>query len=136
YIKLLATTRSTADDVAAQTFVVADSIRGHAVQRALAESSARMAAKDPALAGLVRSEQDLSKQLRAQLGSLNNPLGVPQGEREEQILHEVESSIARLGVEGGGARAEIRGRSPAYADLVNPKPPSIEEIKEALHDGE
>lgn len=136
YIKLLATTRNAADDVAAQTFVVADSIRGHAVQQALAESSARVAAKDPALAELVRSEQDLSKQLRAQLGSLNNLLSVPSNERDEQILRDVESSIARLRIDRDRARAEINGRFPAYADLVNPKPPGIEQIKEALHDGE
>jgi CHAT domain-containing protein len=136
YIKLLATTRNASDDVAAQTFVVADSIRGHAVQRALAESSARAAAKDPALAELVRSEQDLSKQVRAQLGSLNNLLSVPSSERDEQALHDVEGSIARLRVDRDAARAEIKALFPAYADLVNPKPPSIEQIKEALHDGE
>jgi CHAT domain-containing protein len=136
YIKLLATARNAADDVAARTFVLADSIRGRAVQQALAESSARVAAKDPALAKLVRSEQDLSKQLRAQLGSLNNLLSVPSNERDEQVLHDVESSIARLRVDRDSARAEINGRFPAYADLVNPKPPGIEQIKEALHDGE
>ncbi|WP_194477626.1 CHAT domain-containing protein [Bradyrhizobium sp. CCBAU 53338] len=136
YIKLLATTRSPADDIAAQTFILADSIRGHAVQQALAESSARVAAKDPALAELVRNEQDLSKQLRARVGSLNNLLNVPSSERDEKILHDVESSIARLRVDRDVARAEMNGRFPAYADLVNPKPPSIAQIKDALHDGE
>jgi CHAT domain-containing protein len=136
YIKLLATVRNTAGDVPARTFVLADSIRGHAVQQALAESSARVAAKDPALAELVRSEQDLSKQLRAQLGSLNNLLSVPSNERDEQVLHDVEESVARLRIDRDAARAELTTRFPAYADLVNPKPPSIERIKAALHDGE
>lgn len=136
YIKLLATARSPADDVAAQTFIMADSIRGHAVQQALAESSARVAAKDPALAELVRNEQDLSKQLRAQLGSLNNLLSVPSNERDEQVLRDIENSIGRLRMDRDVARAEINKRFPAYADLVNPKPPGIEQIREALHDGE
>lgn len=136
YIKLLATARIATDDVAARTFVLADSIRGHAVQRALAESSARVAAKDPALAELVRNEQDLSKQLRAQLGSLNNLLSVPSNERDEQVLRDIENSIGRLRMDRDVARAEINKRFPAYADLVNPKPPGIEQIKEALHYGE
>src|SRR4029077_20578484 len=52
YIKLLAKTPAATGDVAAQTFSLADSIRGHAVQQALAESSARASIKDPALAEL------------------------------------------------------------------------------------
>ena len=40
--------------------------------QALADSSARAVAKDPALAELVRNEQDLAKQVSAQLGALNN----------------------------------------------------------------
>ena len=47
---------------------LADAIRGRSVQQALAASSARAAAKDPALAELVRKEQDLGKQVNAQLG--------------------------------------------------------------------
>ena len=38
----------------------------------MAESSARLAGKDPALADLVRNEQDLGKQIGAELGMLNN----------------------------------------------------------------
>ena len=50
------------NDVAVETFALADAVRGHALQQALADSSARMVAKDPALAKLVRNEQDLAKQ--------------------------------------------------------------------------
>jgi CHAT domain-containing protein len=136
YIFLMATASAAQDDVAAQTFALADAIRGRAVQKAFAESSARAAAMEPALAKLVRSEQDLSKQVRAQLGSLNNLLSVPSSQRDEYVLHGVERSIAQLGSDRDAARAEIKKRFPAYADLVNPKPPGIEQIQEALHDDE
>ena len=56
-------------------FSLADSIRGHSVQQALAASSARASAKDPALAELVRNEQDLGKQVDAQLGAAQQPAG-------------------------------------------------------------
>ena len=49
------------NDVAVETFALADAIRGRSVQQALASSSARMVAKDPALAELVRKEQDLGQ---------------------------------------------------------------------------
>ncbi|RXH08319.1 CHAT domain-containing protein [Bradyrhizobium guangzhouense] len=136
YIMLMARTSIAQDDVAAQTFAWADAIRGHAVQKALEESSARAAAMDPALAELVRREQDLSKQARAQLGFLNNLLSVPSNQRDESVLRSVEGSLAQLRSDRDAARAEIKERFPAYADLVNPKPPSIDQIREALHDDE
>ena len=84
YIALRNRTQTGADDgVAVETFALADAIRGHSVQQALAASSARAQIKDPALAELVRQEQDLSKQVNAQLGTLNNVLALPSGQRDE-----------------------------------------------------
>ncbi|WP_426412905.1 CHAT domain-containing protein [Bradyrhizobium ganzhouense] len=136
YILLMARTPIAQDDVAAQTFAWADAIRGRAVQKAFAESSARAAATNPALASLVRSEQDLSKQAWAQLGLLNNLLSVPSNQRDEHVLRSVERSVAKLRSDRDAARAEIKERFPTYANLVNPQPPSIDQIKEALHDDE
>jgi tetratricopeptide (TPR) repeat protein len=62
YIRLLARHKDDpGSSVSSQTFQLAEAIRGHSVQQALAASSARMIAKDPALAVLVRKEQDLVK---------------------------------------------------------------------------
>ena len=77
YLALLARAEGTGSSVGEETFGLADAIRGHSVQQALAASSARAAAKDPALAELVRKEQDLTKQVNAQLGTLNNVLAIP-----------------------------------------------------------
>ena len=65
YFALLARAQGTTDAVGEETFGLADAIRGHTVQQALAASSARAAAHDPALAELVRKEQDLTKQVNA-----------------------------------------------------------------------
>src|SRR5262249_2334208 len=68
YLRLLSRTRGEpSGDVAAETFPLADAVRGQSVQHALAASSARMTAKDPALAELIRNEQDLSMQINALL---------------------------------------------------------------------
>ena len=136
YLNMLAREKNATGDVGAETFSLADAIRGRSVQQALAASSARATAKDPALAELVRKEQDLGKQINAQLGTLTNALSLPSGERDEKGVQAINASINSLRAERLKARQEISQRFPAYADLVSPKPPSVEQIKATLTDGE
>ena len=136
YIKLLASTQSSSGDVAVDTFSLADAVRGRSVQRALAASGARASIKDPALAELVRKEQDLDKQVSAQLGLLNNILALPPDERDPQGIKGVNASIEKLRAERDQARAEINRRFPAFADLVDPRPPSVAQIQATLAQGE
>jgi tetratricopeptide (TPR) repeat protein len=111
-------------------------VRGRSVQRALAASGARASIKDPALAELVRKEQDLDKQVSAQLGLLNNILALPPDERDPQGIKGVNASIEKLRAERDQARAEINRRFPAFADLVDPRPPSVAQIQATLAQGE
>jgi hypothetical protein len=133
YIELAART-SNNTSAAAETFALADSIRGQSVQNALEASSARSAVKDPALVDLVRKEQDLSKQINAQLGALYNALSSEV--REESVIKATIASLDKLRADRDKARAEINTKFPAYADLVSPKPPSVDQIKATLADGE
>ena len=136
YIGVLARAQNRTGDMAVETFSLADSIRGHSVQQALAASSARMVAKDPALQDLVRKEQDLSKQINAQLGTLNNVLTLPSSERDEKGVAAINGSITRLRADRDKARQEINKRFPSYADLVDPRPPSVDQVKATLRSGE
>jgi CHAT domain-containing protein len=136
YITLLARAGTWNDKFAAETFALADAIRGRSVQQALAASSARSLAQDAELAALVRKEQDLSKQLSAQLGTLNNVLSLASAERDEKNVAALTASIKVLRAEHARARQEINQRFPAYADLVSPKPPAVDEIRAALADDE
>ncbi len=136
YIGVLARAQNRTTDMAVETFSLADSIRGHSVQQALAASSARMVAKDPALQDLVRKEQDLSKQINAQLGTLNNVLSLSSSERDEKGIAAINGSIVKLRADRDKARQEINKRFPSYADLVDPRPPSVDQIKATLRPGE
>lgn len=136
YLMLLARAEGTGKDVGEETFSLADAVRGRSVQQALAASSARAAAKDPALAELVRKEQDLTKQVNAQLGTLNNVLALPSAERDEKGVVQIQASIAALRGQRDKARQEIKQKFPTYADLVSPKPPSVAEIRATLADDE
>lgn len=136
YIAVLARGTAASVDVGVETFALADAIRGHSVQNALAASSARAAADDPVLAELVRKEQDLSKQVNAQLGTLNNVLALAASERDKNGVQAINASIDALRADRNKARGEIAQRFPAYADLVSPKRPSVAEIKTSLAEGE
>ncbi|MGZ5871388.1 MAG: CHAT domain-containing protein [Bradyrhizobium sp.] len=135
YIGLLAKTQDRATDtVALDTFALADAIRGQSVQKALSASSARSVAHDPALAELVRKEQDLGKQINAQLGALNNALA--SNERDENVVNATKALIDKLRVDRQKIRDDITKRFPSYAELIDPKPPTVEQIREALVSGE
>jgi CHAT domain-containing protein len=136
YISLLARARSKSHEFAVETFGLADAVRGRSVQQALAASSARMTVKDPALAELARTEQDLGKQISGQLGMLNNVLALPSGDRDENVVRAINAAIEKLRADRTKARQDINRRFPSYADLIDPKPPSVEQIKSTLRPGE
>jgi CHAT domain-containing protein len=134
YISLARNTRQPGK--ANETFALADTIRGSSVQQALAESSIRASASDPALAKIVRQEQDLGKQMSAQLGLLNNLLAMPPADRDKGIVETTSASIEKLRRERAAVRSEIDERFPSYADLVHPKSPNVDQIKASLKAGE
>lgn len=135
YIGLLARSGDNATgQISLETFTLADAIRGQSVQKALSASSARSVANDPALAELVRKEQDLGKQINAQLGALNNALS--SNMREESVLKATRASIDKLRADRQGVREDINKRFPSYAELIDPKPPTVDQIRQALVEGE
>jgi CHAT domain-containing protein len=134
YVGVLSRSDGGKDDVARETFALADAIRGQSVQKALSESSARAVAKDPALAELVRNEQDLGKEINAQLGALNNALG--SDVRDDAVIKATKATIDKLRADRSKVRDDISKRFPSYAELIDPQPPSVDQIKEALADGE
>jgi CHAT domain-containing protein len=136
YFTLLARSKEAQGDIGTETFALADAVRGHSVQQALAASGARSAVTDPALAELVRKEQDFSKEINAQLGTLNNVLALSSEERDEKGVQGLNASINALRAERSKARQEINRRFPAYAELVSPKSPNVDEIRASLGDHE
>lgn len=135
YIVMLAKNNDNATgEVSLETFALADSIRGQSVQKALSASSARSVAKDPALAELVRKEQDFGKQINAQLGALNNALS--SNARDEKVVKATNASIDKLRSDRDKVRQEINRKFPSYAELIDPKPPTVEQIKATLTPGE
>jgi CHAT domain-containing protein len=133
YIGLLARAPQVAGgDAATESFRLADVIRSRPVQNALAASSARAAAGNPALAALARKEQDLQKEASAQFGLLNNTLALPPEQRDDKAIGDLRDSIDRLHAEHAAARAEIARKFPNYDSLIEPRSPSVEQIRAVL----
>jgi CHAT domain-containing protein len=123
-------------DPASETFQLAEAIRGRSVQHAILESSARVVARDPALADLFRQVQDLGKQISALLGLLNNVLSLPQDQRDEASIRGLRAEIDRLRAEHNKAEQEISRKFPSYAALIEPKSPTVDDVRASLQAGE
>ncbi len=135
YIGLLARTNPSAE-TAGETFRLADTVRGRAVQKALTASGARMNTSDMALAAAVRQEQDLRQQIGAQLGQLNRLLALPASERDAVGVAGMQKQIETMRTQHAQVRADLDKRFPDYADLIDPKPPTAAQIKDILRPGE
>ena len=123
-------------DPVAEAFLIADVARGSSVQRALAAASARAAIREPELARLAREEQDSGRRIASLTGILVNLLA----RRPEQQLPQVIAAIRRDIDELRKARStviqEIAKRFPDYANLIDPKPVSLEAARKMLRTGE
>ena len=135
-IGLIAGSSAGVAERADQTFALGEAIRGHAVERALAQSSARVAARDATSAEIVRKSQDIEKQLGAQLDLMNGLLALPSSERDEKAVTQLNETITRLRVEQKSVGTTLVAQFPDYANLVNPKSPSIGDIRTVLRPDE
>src|SRR5262245_19545194 len=134
YILLLA--RSSLPNRAEEGMRVSEAIRGRSVQNALASSAARAAARTPAMAEVVRKEQDLHKQAVAQAALLSNVLAEPPEQRDASSVKDLQGELARLRKDRQEARREIARRFPEYASLIRPAPATVDDIRASLRSDE
>ncbi|HEX9464815.1 MAG TPA: CHAT domain-containing protein [Alphaproteobacteria bacterium] len=123
-------------DVAGEAFKIADALRGGGVQRALTASGARAAATDPALADLVRREQDAQKQVAALQGVLTYVLSGPADQRDPAGLQSMRTQIDTLRGARAAIRQDIERKFPDYVNLIDPRPATIEQAQRSLRPGE
>jgi CHAT domain-containing protein/tetratricopeptide (TPR) repeat protein len=142
YIALLAQIRGTplerdaGIDATAEAFRLAEVVRGRSVERALDASAARTVAPTPALADLIRREQDQRKQLAALQGLLGNLLSAPTDQQDPAAVKALRSQIETLRKGRQTLSQQIDRDFPAYAQLVNPPPTTLEVGRRALRPGE
>lgn len=119
-------------DPVAEAFAIADVARGSAVQRAVIASSARASLPDPALAELVRKEQDAGNRRLSLSKILARLASASEGQRLDGVMAELQRELESLGKEQESLRRELARRFPDYASLVDPKPVVPGDIQAAL----
>ncbi len=142
YIGLLADVQGTpvaaaaGVDPAHEAFRLTEVARGRGVQRALSASAVRAAAKTPALADLVRREQDATKQIATLYGGLANTLSAPTDQQDAPALDRTRAQINALERARQALTGQIVREFPAYAQLLNPPPATVEQARAILRPGE
>ncbi len=116
-----------------EAFLVAAEARAHRVSAAVSASVSRSRIADPELAELARREQDAQRQVRALRGLLANATlrGGSDATREQ-----LSTRVNGLRAARAAIVKELEQRFPAYAEIINPKPPSRSSIQHALRGGE
>lgn len=123
-------------DIPVQIFHLCESINGSLVKQALGASGARAAAVTPELADLVRREQDASKQIESLKLIMANLLAAPPDQVEQNVVTDLQASIATLGQARKAILVEIQNRFPRYEEFVNPQVPGFETLRRHLKSGE
>jgi CHAT domain-containing protein len=128
----VAKTPGTGLDVPDEAFRMADLARGSSVQQAIAAVAVRARLPDGSLAELARQDQDALNRI----GALNVVLGrlaaAPENETFKQLIARRRAEIDSLRATHTALQAEIRRRSPEYAELIDPRPAELADIRRAL----
>jgi hypothetical protein len=88
------------------------------------------------LRGFLRRPALIDLQTAGQPSVLNNALALSSSERDDAGIRAINIAIDNARTERGKTRAEIARRFPSYADLIDPKSPTVEETRQALRPGE
>jgi CHAT domain-containing protein len=125
-----------ARDAGGRAFMLADLARGRGAQGALAAAAARAGSSDSAISGLMRREQDLGGMINALNGYLLNQSLLPAGEQSPKIIAALQARVSGMRVERSRIRDEVYRKFPRYAELVNPRPATLEQARPSLREGE
>ena len=138
YIALLARMGSASGvDAAAESFRLADAVRSRSVQRALAASSARATAANPALADLVRKTPGYWRsRLAPSSACLTTCWPCPAAERDEKALKTLQADIEKMRSARDAAKKELAGKFRNYASLVEPAPPTADDMRAVMQPDE
>ncbi|MCX5819728.1 MAG: CHAT domain-containing protein [Deltaproteobacteria bacterium] len=142
YIRLLARIqgstleRELGIDVAETAFKLAEANRGKSVQGALVASGARSAVTEPALADLIRQEQDAGNQISVMENTILDLLAAPASQRDPNLVGTLQKNVEQLRRARGALLKETKRRFPKYADFVHPPLQSMRSVQGILCPGE
>ncbi|UPK32120.1 CHAT domain-containing protein [Bradyrhizobium sp. 186] len=96
----------------------------------------RAAASSPELAGLVRSEQDLRREVEALNKQLSDALARPEAERNASLITQQKQALAAKTAEFNKVKGGIADKSPSYTELTSTVVVKAEETQRLLSNDE
>lgn len=117
---------------ATEAFQIADIARGSGVQRALTSSAARSNIKDPQLANLARQEQDLQRRINTLSELLTGLLSAAPDQQLPSVQAKIRTDLDTFKSQRETIKKEIERKFPEYAELVDPKPATVERTQRLL----
>lgn len=121
-----------AQAAAVEAFRIADLAKSSGVQRALTASAARANIRDPKLAELARKEQDLQRRVTSLSELLTGLLAAPPEQQLPTVQAKIRQDIVGFISERENLKKEIERKFPDYADMVDPKPATVERTRQLL----
>ncbi len=115
---------------------IADSLRTSSVQSAMNDAAVRASASTPALADLVRHDQDTKNELASLYNFISNRTGEVEAKRLESVMAQMKTRIAELEKSRAELAVAITKQFPEYSKLTHPTPPTITEIASKLKSDE
>lgn len=117
-------------------FRIADALHLGKTQQALSQSAARAASQQADLAALIREDQDRKAEKLSLYGQLLRLSELPVEQRLPKVMDDMRARIAQIDKLRQEFDANLQKRFPAYANLIQPKAPSLEQARAALRDKE
>jgi CHAT domain-containing protein len=118
--------------IASEAFVLGDLARSSGVQKALNASTARANITNPRLAELARKEQDLNQQITFLTRFAKELAMQPANQQLPEVQKKMRSDIEQLREEAKVTIRSIEIDFPEYAELISPKPASLERVQKNL----
>lgn len=118
--------------IASEAFVLGDLARSSGVQKALNASTARANITNPRLAELARKEQDLNQQITFLTRFAKELAMQPANQQLPEVQKKMRADIEQLREEAKVTIRSIEIDFPEYAELISPKPASLERVQKNL----
>ncbi len=117
-------------------FRIADALHLGKTQQALSQSAARAATQQADLSALIREDQDRKAEKLSLYGQLLRLSELPGEQRLPKVMDDMRARIAQIEQTRQSFDANLQKRFPAYANLIQPKAPTLEQTRAALKDKE
>ncbi len=136
YLQLLAQTAAQVPQDAERVFQIAEQLNVSKVQQALSEAAVRNGVSVPGLSEIIRKEQDAKNEIASLTAYIHGQDTEEDKRRTPQVLEQMRLRLREIDKERREYKAQIQKGYPEYFQLIQPRPPSTQDVASQLQDDE